>query len=35
MDIRIFTRCDTLTEKKDSYLYKYCRDHRFVQTFLI
>ena len=23
---RIFIRCDTLTEKIDSYLYKYCRD---------
>lgn len=26
MDIRIFIRCDTLTEKIDSCLYKYCRD---------
>lgn len=26
MDIRIFIRCDTLTKKIDSYLYKYCRD---------
>ena len=28
MDIRIFIRCDILTEKIDSYLYKYCRDKR-------
>lgn len=27
MDIRIFIRCDILTGKIDSYLYKYCRDH--------
>ena len=26
MDIRIFIRCDILTEEIDSYLYKYCRD---------